>query len=465
MPNFVKTGDGLNTLRPIQIEYLERLASKWDSTTVFAAQMQPGSGKSAIARTIQRTVPNTAIVTAQNILCDQYCDTYSELVPVKGMDYYDDVKEYKKARREALSSPAVFNPLSFYYFYLKNKKAITFPSTVVIDEAHTLGEMLLLTVNQALPIKSFGIPKDLTDKGFFAWLTTTVVKFESINHERLYDNEKLAATYERLKLLHEYLSTSLHRVKVFYEEREDWRGKKGWYLVVQPLVIPVDLMKTIFKDAKLVLLSGSLTQFHLNELFPSHSVDFVAYEHLAPKENRPIYYKPLPLEARRSPEAIAKTIRAIYETAGKPNTLVHVSYTKGKELAPFLKDIAILHEQDTKRSALEQFKRKGGLLLASGMAEGVDLPGDLCRLIIIPLILFPNKGDQAVIKRLALPNGQEWYGISAIMTTLQQVGRGVRSATDKCTTVVLDHYFMNLVRQTEMHLTDGFKESIIYENV
>ncbi len=423
--------------------------------------MQPGSGKSAIARTIQRTLPNTAIVTVNNALVTQYCDTYSELIPVKGMDYYDDAKEYKQARRDALVQPAVFNPLSFYYFYLRNKKVTAFPSTVVIDEAHGLGNMLLLTISKALSCKSYGIPLNLTDRQFFDWLAVTVGKLDKLVDTGSIDKSpKLTQFYETTKILHEYLTANLNKVKISYEMKEDWRGKSSLHLIIQPLVVPTDLLNIVFRGAKLVLLSGTLTTFHLNELFPHKKIDFVNYEPLAPKENRPIYYRPMPLEHRRNPEALAKAIRAAYEQGGKINTLVHLSYSMAELVKPFLSDIAIFHTSDSKQSALAQFKRKGGMLIASGMAEGIDLPGDLCRLIIIPLILFPNKGDQAVIKRLALPNGSAWYAITAMCTTVQQIGRGVRSATDQCTTIVLDHYFTSLVAQTAEHLTTGFKESI-----
>ncbi len=461
---FAEVLDGSNTApRQCQLDYFDHLESVWETVDVQAACASPGFGKSYIARTIQRTIPNTAILTVNNVLVDQYCSTYSELIAVKGKDYYEDPKEYRQARIHAVSQPAVFNPLSFYYFHLRNKKVAPFPTTIVIDEAHGLGELLLLTISKALPCKFYGIPDGLSDREFYNWLTVLIQKLDALADTSLESNPKLSQVYETLKILHVYLADNLNKVKISYEMRENFHGKLVKHLVVQPLVIPTDLIRTIFRGAKLVLLSGTLTTFHLNELFPGKVVDFVNYEPLAPKENRPIYVKPLPLEHRRNPEAIAKTILALYEASGRPNTLVHMSYSMSEQLKPYLPKSVLLHTAQDKSSALALFKKKGGILIACGMAEGVDLPGDLCRLIIIPLILFPNKGDQAVIKRLALANGNEWYGITAMMTTVQQIGRGVRSATDSCQTVILDHYFQSLVTQTAKHLTVGLKESISYE--
>ena len=39
---------------------------------------------------------------------------------------------------------------------------------------------------------------------------------------------------------------------------------------------------------------------------------------------------------------------------------------------------------------LDLFKKRGGILLASGMAEGVDLPDDLARFCVIVKIPYPS---------------------------------------------------------------------------
>ena len=50
-----------------------------------------------------------------------------------------------------------------------------------------------------------------------------------------------------------------------------------------------------------------------------------------------------------------------------------------------------------------------------------------------------------------------------MMTTVQQIGRGVRGANDACRTYILDILFKDLVERTDKYLTAGFKDSIIWE--
>lgn len=459
MPSFEKVLDGRGIPpRQCQIDYFNHLSNNWDKFDIHAAQMPPGTGKSYIARTIQRTIDKTSIITPANLLVDQYCHDYPELVAVKGQDYYNDLTEYYQARKQAVNRPAVFNPLSFYYYHLRAKNGVQFPSVVIIDEAHLLSDMLLLIVSRALPIAYYGIPDKLSDIQFYEWLNRIVMKLELVDLEK---HTKFATQYETLKILQEYLKKNLHTVKITYEHVTKPGQKVSQYcLVIQPVTLPIGLLETIFRDAKLILMSGSLTKFDLEQMFPTQHVDYITFEPLAPVENRPIYYKPIPIALRRDPNAIAKSILAVYEAAGRPNTLIHVSYSLAEQLKPLLPKSIITHDSDSKSKALERFKLEGGIFLASGMAEGIDLPGDLCRLIIIPVLLFPNKGDQAVAKKLALPKGEDWYQITTIATTIQQIGRGVRSAEDRCNTVILDYYLKSLVKQTEKYLTEGFKASI-----
>ena len=83
-------------------------------------------------------------------------------------------------------------------------------------------------------------------------------------------------------------------------------------------------------------------------------------------------------------------------------------------------------------------------------------------MILIPCLLWPNKGDQAVKKRLALPNGQFWYTLETIMTLVQQVGRGVRGETDSCMTIVFDCMLESTIRKKAIkdRLTKGFFNSV-----
>lgn len=463
---FLETLDGTGKApREIQIDYLKHLESKLSHYDVHVLEAPPGVGKSFLARTIQRVFsPNCAILTNNNLLVDQYTESYPELNGVKGKDHYPTMGEYFKARELADSHDNVFNPLSFYYYYLMKRRKegiVNKPNVIIIDEAHRLADMLLLTIDQSLNCRYYGIPNNLDDKGFLNWLKTRVEKLE-VFHGR---QSKLSSQFEKLKIMYDYLKANLHTVKTFYEMKENYKGIKQLHMCIRPIELPIGLLDTIFEDARLILFSGSFTKMHCDELFPKRKVDYKQYEPLAKIENMPIIYEPIPKENRNNIKVIAENVRRIYRRHDKPNTLVHVTYSLSTQLAPLLKDLNVMtHTKETKLEAVEEFKQKGGILLACGMAEGVDLPDDFCRLIIIPKLIYPNRGDQAVAKRLALSNGQEWYSVETAMTTVQQLGRGVRGPTDACTSYILDYTFPRLIGSVEQFLTNGLKAAIQWSN-
>jgi Rad3-related DNA helicase len=109
---------------------------------------------------------------------------------------------------------------------------------------------------------------------------------------------------------------------------------------------------------------------------------------------------------------------------------------------------------------LNLFKNTGGVMLACGMAEGVDLKGDLCHVNIIPKLQFSYLGDPWVQKRKELHDGDLWYSLATVKWMLQAAGRSTRSEKDYSEIYILDQAFGGLVMRTKKHIPRYFMEAI-----
>ena len=99
-----------------------------------------------------------------------------------------------------------------------------------------------------------------------------------------------------------------------------------------------------------------------------------------------------------------------------------------------------------------------GILVGPTLIEGVDLPDDLCRYIIIAKVPFPNLADKLVnAKRELFP---KWYTAETANSVIQGIGRGVRNPNDWCHTFILDACFLDLYRKTKEQFPNEFHDRL-----
>lgn len=438
------------TPRPNQIDYINYLSSIFKKYRYHVLVASPGSGKSFIARCINRSIESSTIITPSNQLVQQYVETYPNLVPVMGVDNYPSENEYRAARIRAQQNPAIFNPVSFYYYYLN--KPQDKPNCVIIDEAHSLASLLTTVVSQNFPCTYWGIPDDMDDAGFLDWITKRCEKLEKVKY-----HPKFHKQFEKLWLLKEYVTSNIKNIQFNYQDITNPKTRqKERNFCIAPLTFPKELLDIVFGETcKLVFMSGTFNKMHLKEL-GIQEYSFKEYAHPAPIENRTIQVKQVDRDNLMAQAAMINKIRGLCKN---PNTVVHIPYSLQAKFKALIPD-AITHTKETKDLALGKFKRKGGILLASGMAEGIDLPDDQCRLIIIPKLLYPNLGNDAVKKRMLFPDGQTWYLNTTITTTIQQIYRGVRGKDDWCTIVILDPTFERTINRIKGHISKDLLRSI-----
>ena len=173
-----------------------------------------------------------------------------------------------------------------------------------------------------------------------------------------------------------------------------------------------------------------------------------------PVENRPIVVRPVGNMSRKTQvEDRGKLLAALDGVIldhSHENVLVHtVSYQLAIWLADELKmltetPIWWYSSSAEKVSVVEHFKSCGGILIAPSLDRGVDLPDDLCSVIVVAKVPFPNLGDRQVSARMHGPGGQTWYNVQAVRSIVQMTGRGVRHKEDRAVTYILDSQFDRL---------------------
>ncbi len=194
---------------------------------------------------------------------------------------------------------------------------------------------------------------------------------------------------------------------------------------------------------------------------PREEIEFIDLPSTFPQERRPIYFRPVAnitkkTEAVERPKAIA-ALDEILDGCPTNKVLVHtVSYGYAQQTVRMSrhKHRMLTYDQaQDRQSKLDEFKKagQGTVLVASSMDRGVDLPGDLCRVVVVMKMPYLNLGDKQISTRLHSDRkgGQLWFTVNAIRTLIQMTGRAMRSAEDRCDIYILDAQFGRVYRENK----------------
>lgn len=413
------------------------------------SNLPPGYGKSFILRSLQRDSGSADLITSDNSLIGQYVADYPVLNAVMGKDRYENEEDYHEAHKRAKSGvPSIYNPLSYHY---ARQRGLRTPDLILIDEAHLLIDMLTYLSAHVIPIAKTQVPENAKNEG-------DLIKWAFARFDRLQKaislsgpSKELLKEYESIARLKDTLEEgSQNQVFELSKAMVPVNGKRPQKcLILTPVRVPHSLIKAVTSARKVIAVSGTLSKYDAEQLAAGRSMSYIQRPYLTPKENRPVYFNPVDQDLRKDPQTIADKILEIYNANPVP-TLVHVTYAMQAELSQLLGNIRPLVNNTTNKLAVkERFLRHGGLWLAAGCAEGVDLPGDACRQVIIPVLMYPDRGDLFVQKRVGLPDGDRWYKIRTIQNTIQRLGRGLRSEDDWCVSHILDPSFARLYPQVK----------------
>jgi Rad3-related DNA helicase len=111
---------------------------------------------------------------------------------------------------------------------------------------------------------------------------------------------------------------------------------------------------------------------------------------------------------------------------------------------------------------LKHMMSKNTILIGPTLNEGIDLPGDLCRFIIITKMPYPTIKDRLVDAKMKI--FPYWYNSTTSNSIIQGIGRGNRFADDYCTTYIFDACFLKLYTDTQKQYPEYIQRRIKIAN-
>ena len=468
LTNFDKSG---REPRALQHELLSRLAKQWDTNPCAALVASTGCGKSAISRAIQLCT-DAAVITASNLLVNQFADEY-RVNRFFGALNYSNHGAYDAAKLAACDpeNHNVFNSCSFRT--AQKCKEFRQPSVIIIDESQSCLSLLCELTTLTLPInrRYFLKSSSTSPDSVIQFLLGTIVEINLKAKAAFAKGKKIDA--RRLENRTVKLEDLVDALKSEPEKYACWTSYKAcsfgtkYYLHVKPTSLPRSFVESFFRESKVILLSATVMPSDVVELLAGRKYTRIEAGSSVPVDRRRIYIQPTEsvLSYPMPHKEVAERLDEILDNLPYRPALIHVTYGDMDAIAGHMKNKVMVHDKETKKDVLADWLRNGGVLMGAGMAEGLDLKDDLCRLNIITKCAFPNLGDDYVNKKLALPGGKRWYALQAMKTLIQATGRAVRSDKDFAVTIVLDGRVARLYNQVRDDVPDSFKESLVWDLV
>lgn len=175
-----------------------------------------------------------------------------------------------------------------------------------------------------------------------------------------------------------------------------------------------------------------------------------------PASRRPVYFVPTVKVDYKADESQIRLWLATIDNFLRPRQdrkgIIHaVSYARAKQIRDYseFRDNMILHDRHDTRDAVQRFKDAGPgtVLVSPSMTTGYDFPRRECEFAVIAKVPFPDRRNPVTAARTAAD--PQYPAYIAMQELVQAVGRGMRSADDRCETLIADsncEWFMRRYR-------------------
>lgn len=476
-------------------------------------EIPTGGGKSGIAIAAAQWAKavlggGTYILSPQKTLTAQYCDSFSQvgIRELRGRnsypcsDFSTDCERgailrgnntevcqdcpYRLAKREFISSALGVTNFSYYLSEMGHAGTLGRRSMLVLDEGHNI-EMALLgeTDIEINPRQQslYGIlsrPESSSVQEYQRWTQQVVVP--AINHCIQEEEKTVNSTYEEKIASSQKLSSArktLLRLARFVNETDPrewvtWTTQDGT-VIMRPLTPRHHASRMLFDHADMIIImSATILDFKTfirNVGIDDNNCEFLALPSDFPKKNREIHYRPVGSMAYARQDAtlpnLAHFIRTVLgELHPNVKGVVHTHTHKiNQYLVKALRDfdnriITYSHSKDRDRALQAHCSSsRPTVLFSPGMAEGLDLKGDLSRFQIICKVPYPflDHYIQARIKQ-----DPAWYQWRTALTLVQATGRSVRSKDDHAITYVTDTEFERFVVRSQTFIPRWWLDAI-----
>ena len=275
----------------------------------------------------------------------------------------------------------------------------------------------------------------------------------------------------RVKRRLEFLEKNLYESWVFEQGGEDSEAP----VVFKPVKVSGFAQSFIWKHTKRTLGMSATVMgpqaMAIDLGLHSWDVDSTSLPSPFPVENRQVKYVPVAsvtnkTKAQAYPE-IVKAIEGILDKYPKDKVLTHtVSYDLRNYIIDNLKPLhhqVISHDTRDRNFKLDLFKTCDypAIMVSPSMDRGVDLPGGICKVIIVAKVPYPNLGSPQVNKRLhAFSDGPLWYARRTARTLVQMTGRATRRMGDWSVSYILDSQFAEFVGRNGHIFPNWWRESV-----
>lgn len=462
--------------RKIQAEVLNLLETKWSDYDVFVITAPTAFGKTALAKTLMSWKYSVSTITPSNLLVDQFLEEFPDTPTLRRMDSYyceewqrpciqmrNRLKSFcKGCECGSAMSTAVYRRGPGIYNYWVHYAHKIHREVLVVDEAHNLVNTIRELEGQIIWQHDYKYPSNMySPEQMRAWIAGL-------------DPKK--RRHKKIQLLEQAVNFQVpthiaQRSEEEFNGKGTLRGEPEMRDCIRLLPVDVSESAPAFWPQgvnKIILMSATISKKDVESLGLSRKrVLYIEAESPIAPERRPI----IPLNI--TPVTFGNLEWSIPKIAGVIDNIVaeypgergviHATYKIAELLREHLQsDRYLFHTRTNKSEVYEQFlqSKPGTVLVASGMYEGIDLPGDLGRFQIIAKVPWQSLTSPAV-KHLSELD-PEWYIWQTMKDFMQACGRICRTPEDFGDTFVLDSTFERLYSEGDHLIPKWFRDGLIH---